>query len=84
MPSTVGYNQTLTSIGITVADQQVIVGGDFIPASNLADESESGIIEAYSSYQRIYQAEDCFRLSRIVIERLVALIYWVKGRIRTS
>ena len=79
--------QTLTHIGITVAAQRAAVIEDLLPnpdkLGSLLDETKDGIEDACASYNKLPQA-DRFRLSRVVIKRLVGLMYWVKDQERLS
>lgn len=81
MPLT--HTQILTYIGITIANQRNTVADDLIPLpdrlSSLLDETKEGIEDTCMSYTKLGQ-NDRFRLSRVIVKRLVALMYWVRDR----
>ena len=58
---------------------------DLIPLpdrlSSLLDETKEGIEDTCMSYTKLGQ-NDRFRLSRVIVKRLVALMYWVRDRER--
>ena len=80
-------NQVLTQIGISVPAQRTLVISDLMPNPEklgaFLDETKDGIEDTCSSYNKLPQ-EDRFRLSRVIVKRLVGLMYWVKDQHRIS
>ena len=80
-------HQVLTHVGITTMAQRTVVITDLVPnpekLGSLLDETKDGIEDACASYNKLPQ-DDRFRLSRVVIKRLVGLMYWVKDQERLS
>lgn len=74
--------------GITVVAQQRIVIADLAPnpggLGNLVAETESGIKDACLSYTKLQPEDTRFRLSRVVVKRLVNLMLWAKDRHRLN
>ena len=79
--------QILTYVGITAAAQRTVVIADLMPnpekLGSLLDETKEGIEDACASYNKLPEG-DRFRLSRVVIKRLVGLMFWVKDQERLS
>ena len=74
-------HQVLTHIGIGPQAVRTVVIEDLVPNPErlgaLLDETKDGIEETCASYNKLPPAER-FRLSRIVVKRLVGLMYWDK------
>ena len=80
-------NQVLTHIGLTAQAQRAIVIDDLVPNPEklgaLLDETKDGIEDTCASYGKLPQ-EDRFRISRVVIKRLIGLMFWAKDQNRLS
>ena len=78
-------HQVLTYVGIASQAIRTVIIEDLAPnpdrLSSLLDETKNGIEKTCASYNKLPTAER-FRLSRVVIKRLVGLMYWVKDQHR--
>ena len=84
----VSIDDLLTSLGMRVQVQRNTVENDLLPAPNglrnLLNEDSEGITETCASYYKAGDQNDRFKISRTVVKRLIALMYWCKDMYRVD
>ena len=84
----VSIDDLLTFLGMRVQAQRTVVENDLLPApdglKNLLNEDSDGITETCASYYKSGDQDDRFKISRTVVKRLIALMYWCKDMHRVD
>ena len=84
----VSIDDLLTFLGMRVQAQRTVVENDLLPApdglKNLLNEDSDGITETCASYYKSGDQDDRFKISRTVVKRLIALMYWCKDMHRVN